>query len=292
MTAHLIFGCGYLGLRVADRWLATGKSVVAVTRSKQRAAEFATGGIVPSIGDICDPQAFPQLPETVDTVLFAVGFDRTAGRSQEDVFVGGLRNVVTAIGARCRRLIYISSTSVYGQSDGSWVDESSPCEPVQPGGIACLAAERVLHDEFSKFDPDWTSAVVLRVGGIYGPQRLLTRIGELKTGTPLTGSPDAWLNLIHADDAATTVLAAGTHESPPETVIVTDDQPVQRRDYYSRLAELTGASPPTFDSKVERGRGSGGLNKRCSNRRLREILKVELKYPTFEEGLWEAVQGA
>lgn len=292
MTSHLIFGCGYLGRRVADRWLAAGNSVVAVTRSEQRAAELAASGIVPHVGDICDPHSLRNLPEAVDTVLFAVGFDRSPGQSQEDVFVGGLRNVVTAVGRRCRRFVYISSTSVYGQSDGGWVDESSPCEPKQPGGAACLAAERVLFDAFSTRDPAQSSAVVLRLGGIYGPQRLLTRIAELKAGTPLAGFSDAWLNLIQVDDAASAVLAAGRHESPPDTVIVTDDEPVQRGVYYTRLAELVGAPPPTFDVTQDRARGAGGLNKRCSNRRLREVLEVELRYPTFEQGLREAVPGA
>lgn len=291
MTPYLIFGCGYLGRRVADRWLAAGQSVMGVTRSERRAAEFATKGITPILGDICDPAAFPKLPDSLDTVLFAVGFDRTSGRTQEEVFVGGLSNVLTAIGARCRRFIYISSTSVYGQSDGSLVDESSPCEPVQPGGMACLAAERLLHQHCTPVDSTKSSAIVLRLGGIYGPQRLLTRIAELKGGTPLAGSPDSWLNLIHVDDAATAVLAAANQESPPATILVTDDQPVQRQVYYSRLAELVGAPPPVFDENQERSRGSGGLNKRCSNRQLREVLAVELRYSTCETGLRAAVQG-
>lgn len=277
---HIIFGCGYLGRRAAKLWKSQGREVIVVTRSSERAEQFRRDGLLPCIADINQPQTLAQLP-AADRVLWAVGFDRTPGQTQEQVFVDGLRNGLDHIGSRCRRFLYISSTSVYGQQDGSWVDESSPCEPTQPGGVCCLAGERLVQDRFSSMG----SAVILRLAGIYGPERLLSRIADLKAGTPLAGSQAAWLNLIHVDDAASAVIASADAASPPNMVLVADDQPIQRGEYYARLAALVGAPPPRFDESQSPRRGSGGLNKRCSNRRLKAELGVTLRYPTIETGL-------
>lgn len=274
---NVIFGCGYLGRRVADAWMKQGRNVVAVTRSESRAREFAAAGLISHVADVCDPASLTNLPD-VDLVLFAVGYDRAAGRTQEEVFVNGVQNVVEQIGPRCRRLLYVSSTSVYGQSDGSWVDEQSETIPAQPGGKFCLTAESVISSGLS-------DAAILRFAGIYGPGRLLARVADLQAGRELPGDPAAWLNLIHVEDGVIAVLAAGDAASVPPIVLITDDRPVTRGEYYAGLAKLVGAPPPKFDLAQERSRGSGGLNKRCSNRVLRETLGVALRYPTYESGL-------
>lgn len=281
---HLVIGCGYLGAKVASRWFSSGRSVIAVTRSEAKSEQLRRAGWTPYVADICQPETLRPLPE-IDSVLFAVGYDRASGKTQEEVFVDGLRNVLQQVGPRCRRFLYVSSTSVYGQNDGDWVDESSSCEPVQPGGMCCLAAENLVREFFADH-----RAVRLRLAGIYGPARLLSRIADLQAGKPLPGRPDAWLNLIHVEDAAAAVVAAGEAAAPADVYIVADDRPVRRGDYYSQLARLVGAPAPGFDDSQERSRGSGGLNKRCSNRRLRTDLGVELRYPTVETGLPAALE--
>ncbi|MEO2092124.1 MAG: sugar nucleotide-binding protein, partial [Gemmataceae bacterium] len=90
------------------------------------------------------------------------------------------------------RLLYISSTSVYGQTDGAWIDETSPTEPLEESGRVILEAEQTLR----QFRPD---AVVLRFAGIYGPGRVLRKASLLK-GEPVPGDPDRFINLIHVDD--------------------------------------------------------------------------------------------
>src|SRR5581483_4979982 len=140
----LLFGCGYLGRRVAAAWMAGGDEVHVVTRSSDRAAEFQKIGWTAHIADICDPAALGTLPP-VHTVLFAVGYDRGSQRTRDEVMVDGAANVVGYYRNRCERFIYISSTSVYGQQNGEWVNERSLCEPTQPGGTCCLAAERIVH---------------------------------------------------------------------------------------------------------------------------------------------------
>lgn len=284
----LIFGCGYLGQRVARRWRDAGRTVAVVTRSPARAEAFRQQGLVPYIADVCVPESLSHLPDA-DRVLYAVGYDRSGEHAQEEVFVNGLSRVLQALGSRFRRFVYISSTSVYGQNNGSWVDESSVCEPVQPGGKHCLAAERLLTQAVAGQD---RAAAILRLAGIYGPQRLLSRSADLKSGVPISGRPDAWLNLIHVDDAVEAVERAAQIESPAPVYVIADDQPISRGDYYRRLADLVGAPSPHFDGAQPARRGSGGLNKRCSNRRMKTELQVRLRYPTIESGLPAALADA
>lgn len=290
---RLIIGCGYLGTRVAARWLAAGDSVSALTRSTENAAGLSSRGISPIVGDVMRPETLAALPE-VDTVLWAVGWDRTSGVSQGDVYVTGLHHVMQQISRRAERLIYISSTSVYGQSNGEWIDEASVCEPTQPNGQACRDAELSLG-EWRPFGIDSPMTTALRLSGIYGPARLLSRVAALKSGEPLAGNPDAWLNLIHVDDAAEAVVLSADRKVPSPLFLISDNEPVVRRAYYSALAELIEAPPPRFadeDSSPAISAGGTrtvGLNKRCRNAYARRLLNWTPKFPTYREGLVHAV---
>jgi nucleoside-diphosphate-sugar epimerase len=282
----LIIGCGYLGGRVADIWIAQGHQVHALTRSSERAIEFSRRGITPIIGDLCDLASLPDLP-AVETILFAVGYEKASGRSRQQVQLAGLQNVLARV-TSANRLVYISSSSVYGQSAGEWVDETSDCRPVQPGGISCLETERWLMSAIPE-SPNVAQANVLRLSGIYGPDRLLSRIESLRSGDTLSGSGTEWLNLIHVDDAAAAVIACELHGRPNQAYLVSDDRPISRADYYGLLASLVGAPPPRFDPGSNPSRGSGGLNKKCCNKRLRDELQVTLQFPTITAGLPHAL---
>lgn len=277
----LVIGCGYLGQRVAARWQEQGVTVYAVTRSASRAEEFAERGWSPLVADVCEGATLESLP-AVDVALFAVGFDRTAGRTQAEVYVDGLQRVLDRLRGRCPQVIHISSSSVYGQQAGEWVDEDSPCEPTQPGGMNCLAAERRVLEAAERGGP---AGLVLRLSGIYGPERLLSRVDGLRQQKPLAGTGDAWLNLIHVADAAAAVVAAAERGSAGRVWLVSDNAPVRRRDYYGHLAGLIGAPAPTFDASEPARHGAGGLNKRCRNTRMLQELGVTLRYPTYREGL-------
>ena len=100
-------------------------------------------------------------------VLFAVGFDRAAGGSIDEVYAGGVQNVLAALPSDVGRVIYISTTGVYGNAGGEWVDEDTPPDPQRDGGRASLAAEQVLAAS-----PFASRGVVLRLAGIYGPGRI------------------------------------------------------------------------------------------------------------------------
>jgi len=289
MMRKLIIGCGYLGRRVARAWIQQGHVVTALTRSSANAKTLSLMGVNPVLGDLCDANSLADLPES-DTVLLAVGFDRTSGKTQQEVHVAGLRNLWPQIAGRCNRLIHISSTSVYGHASGEWVDELSLCEPFQSGGQCCLEAEMLVRELcLSSLEAEITYNI-LRLSGIYGPDRLLSRIESLRAAEPLLGRPDAWLNLIHVDDAVAAVLACEQQGKPSQTYLITDTCPLRRIDYYSDLARLVSAPNPKFLPGSLTKRGSDGLNKRCSNRKALDELSWRLTYPTTREGLPQALR--
>jgi nucleoside-diphosphate-sugar epimerase len=278
--ATLIFGCGYLGRRVAGLWQASGREVFAVTRSEQRAQALAAAGIQPIVANLAASAELP-IPQGVRTVLFAVGYDRQGGQSVHELYVGGFARALAALPHSVERFLYISSTGVYGQVTGSEVDEESPCQPTREGGQACLAAEELLRA--SRFAD---KAIVLRLAGIYGPGRI-PRSQDLLAGKPIDAPASGWLNLIHVDDAVRIVLLAEERASAPRLFVISDGQPAQRGDYYGELARLLGAPPPRFtepaaDSPAAQRAAS---DKRVSPRRMFAELQPTLQYPSYREGL-------
>jgi nucleoside-diphosphate-sugar epimerase len=278
---RLVVGCGYLGGRVACDWAADGDTVYTLTRSAARADRLAKDGFSPLVGDLTLPASLPALPD-VDTVLMSVGFDRSSGRSIEEVYVEGLRHLLDVLPRRTQRIVYTSSTGVFGQTDGSVVDEQSVCRPQRAGGRACLEAEQLL------LSGRWRErCVILRLAGIYGPGRL-PRLQQLRAGAALATSADGLLNLIHVEDATLACrLAADADLQLPLILLTSDGHPVDRRTFYTELARLAGAPAPRFaetyasPAAADRARSS----KRVTNRRLLERLGIKLRYPDFRQGL-------
>jgi len=264
---------------VARAWLENGDDVYALTRSPSRATQLSELGLHAVVGDVTRGESLAELPASA-TVLYAVGYDGTAEASMREVYVEGLRNVLAALHDDSPRVIYVSSTSVYGQSDGQCVDERSPCVPVTEGGRICLEAEQLLRS-----DVLGSHCTILRMAGLYGPGRV-PRIAALRAGEPIAAPRLGYMNLIHIDDAAAVVLAA-ERPTASDLYAVTDGHPVQRGDYYTELARLISAPPPRFveppadHPAVQRARSS----KQVSNRLMLDELGVELMYPSYREGL-------
>ena len=279
---RLVVGCGYLGRRVAARWRASGHRVVCLTRSPETAAAFKARGWEPVVGDVTDAGSLAGLP-AADVVLHAVGYDRGADPDREAVALGGVRNVLDSPAGGAGRYLYISTTGVYGQSGGEWVDEASETVPDSAGGAANLAAESLLRDRFA--DRPGT-AVVLRPSGIYGPGRVMRSAAQVRSGDPVRGRADAWLNLVHVEDLADAVVLAADAPAPAVLYLVSDDRPLTRRDYYTLLAEAHGGPPPTFTGE---GGRVGGLGKRCCNDRIKNELGWAPRFPTAAEGLADAL---
>lgn len=272
--SHLIVGAGYLGRRLAEQWAAEGRRVWATTRRADRADELRGGGVEPVVCDVLEAETLAGLPPA-ETVVWAAAPDR--GVPGRRLSVEGLENVLAALPGR-PRIVHVSSTGVYGQTDGGWVDEAAATEPAEEAGQTALDAERLLRLR----QPD---AIILRFAGIYGPGRLI-RAADLLAGRPLAADPEGWLNLIHVEDGVRAIQAACAAGEPGQTYNVCDDRPARRREFYARLADLLGAPPPEFVPPAVGERN----NRRVANARLRQELGVCLAFPSFEEGLVAAVR--
>lgn len=273
----LIFGCGFLGLRAARLWRAGGGIVTAVTRSPAKAAQLQTLGINAHLADLMQPETLNELPPATH-VLYCVGYDRASSWSKEALYLDGLTHAVSAVAKSVKRFVYVSSSSVYHQDDGDWVDESSATEPTSDGGRICLAAEQRLRSGIEH-------ATTLRMSGLYGPERLLARVEQLRANEPIGGNPEAWLNLIHGDDAARACVAALQATQPSPLYLVSDDRPLPRREYFAELAKRVGAPPPVFSGEPSSRHTAGGLNKRCRNDLIKRELQLEWIHPDITSGL-------
>ena len=278
----LIVGCGYLGRRVARAWISDGHVVFALTRSESKAKELRAEGIQPIVGDLAVKGTLCELPP-VDTILYAVGFDRSINQSMRQVYVDGLANVLDVVdSSSVSRFFFVSSTGVYGQDAGEWVDEQSVCQPRREGGRVCLEAENVLRAH-----PLGKSAIILRLAGLYGPGRIPRR-RELTEGLSITVPTAGYLNLIHVADVVRVILAAEQIVEPPDLYLVADGHPVQRIEYYRELARQLKAPDPQFgppsESLLATDRAASA-DKRVRNQHMLEKLKIILRYSSYREGL-------
>jgi nucleoside-diphosphate-sugar epimerase len=281
MAVRLIVGCGYLGSRVAARWQAAGDQVHVVSRSPDRARQWSEQGFHSHVADVTQPSTLQHLPPA-ETVLVAVGFDRRSGLAMRDVYVQGLAHLLAALPPDPGRLIYVSSTGVYGQSAGERVDEDSPCEPSREGGLASWEAEQRLLAH-----PLGRRSVRLRLAGLYGPGRI-PFLAALAAGEPLATPADSLLNLIHVDDAADVVCWAAHAAPVPGLYVVSDGHPVVRREFYAEVARRIGAAVPRFvdpDAAASQAQRAAGGHKHVDSQRLWSAIGVPPRYPTHREGL-------
>lgn len=269
---------------MARRWIAEGHEVYGLVRTPPAAEVLAREAVRPVVADVARPSSLPTLP-AAETMLYAVGHDPGGGTSPQAVYAGGLRAVLDAAPPEVCRVILISSTGVYAEEAGDWVDESSPCRPARESGRALLAAEEVLAGH--RLGP---AGIVLRLAGLYGPERLPRR-ADVVSAAPLPVAAGEYVNLIHVEDAAAAVVAAEARGRPPRTYVVADGHPVERREYLKEMARQLGLPPPSFRDPLpgESPRRRGG-NKRANNARMLAELGVTLLYPTYREGLAAAVR--
>lgn len=281
---RLVVGCGYLGTRVARRWLAAGDQVFGITRSQSRAEALAAIGIAPIVHDVTvepglhHPGPLATLPP-LDTVFWAVGFDRSSGVSHRDVHVTGLARLLAALPG-APRVILSSSTGVWGDERGGSVSEDTPTHPSREAGRVLVEAEALLRAHPKG------PGVALRFAGLYGPDRL-PRLDDLKAGRPLAADPDSWLNLIHVDDAAMIVCTVAAALAPQPLYVVSDGHPVQRREWYGHLARFTGSPSPTWDLSLPRTRGA---DKRVDPSLLFRDLAITLAHPDPLRGIETVLQ--
>jgi len=279
-----VLGAGYVGLALCRR-LTDAHDVVGVRRSNLDAVR-ATGARAVR-ADITDPDALDAVPE-VDALVFVASSGGRGAEAARRVYVEGLKTVIASFRERANppeRLVYTSSTGVYGDHGGDWVDETTPVEPTTEKTRVLLDAERVA----TGVPMDTT---VVRFAGLYGPGRY--RLERYLEG-PVTAG---YLNMLHRDDAAGVLAFVLRERSRTDLLLAVDDDPVEKHAFADWLADACGVARPAKRSKAER-LAAGELSpaarrrlltsKRCSNARLRG-LGYEFAYPTYRTGYRAAVE--
>ena len=282
----LIAGCGDVGSALGVELATQGHEVFGLRRNVRALPD----SLHPVAADLGRPESLADLPPNLDAVVYAAAADRTDETAYRSAYVDGVDHLVAALVAQeqqPRCLLFTSSTGVYGQSSGEWVDETSATEPRRFTGKLVLEGERRVAS------CPWPSTSV-RFGGIYGPGRgrLLARVRQ--GGLTVDRRHPAYTNRIHRDDCAGALahllnLSFGGGDlagAPlPQAVVGVDDAPAPRHEVYDWLADRLGVPRPA-EADGAAGAGLHGGSKRCRNTLLRS-LGYDFRYPTYREGYAE-----
>jgi len=246
-------------------------------------------GIKPLRADVTKPQTLEGVTECFDWVVNCVSASGGGADEYRQVYVEGMRNLLRWLTDRSpQKFVYTSSTSVYGQTDGSQVDETSPTRPTAATAQVLVNAEQIL---LGKSQQEGFPGIVLRVAGIYGPGRGYWIRQYLSGEARIEGNGQRLLNMVHRDDVAGAIICALSRGQSGQVYNVVDDKPVGQGVCLEWLAERLGRGlPPSVleDPSIAGKRGS--TNKRVSNRKLRTELEYRLIYPTFQEGFEAELQ--
>ncbi|MDH4610103.1 NAD-dependent epimerase/dehydratase family protein [Pseudomonas sp. BN102] len=277
----LIAGCGDVGSRLAQQMLQAGWNVYGLRR--QVAA--LPGGVLPVAGDLqrsACPADWPQGP--LDYLVYSAAASQHDEAGYRAAYVDGLRHVLEWLaqhGQKPRRLLFVSSSGVYGQREGEWIDEASPAEPDGFSGQVMLEAERLALDS-------GIPATRVRLTGIYGPGREWL-LKQVRMGYRVVSEPPLYANRIHVDDCAgllAHLLAADVAGvALANCYIGVDDAPAPLHEVVGWLRERLGVTGWAEESTVRR---SG--SKRCSNARAR-ALGWAPRYPSYREGYAAILDG-
>lgn len=257
-----IIGCGYIGTRVGAALARQGHDVVGTTTTTDRAAELSTQGIRPQTLTVRDVEGLAALLRDREIVYLTLA---AGGRHRDyrEIYLRGAHAVLADLeSSSVQRVIYTSSTGVYGQNDGSLVDEDAPTAPATENAGILVETEKTLLEGCARCG---RQATILRLAGIIGPDRgPMNRIPAI-AGTERSDG-DAWVNLIHRDDAVNILVRLA--DVPFHGILnATGDEPIRRRVYYDRLTERMGL--PRIRWKTSDVRA---LGKRVSNERLKQLL--------------------
>ena len=285
----MIIGCGYVGLPLGAELARLGHEVFGLTRTGGTDAAMHERGIRPLTGDITRRADLDALPSPFDWIVNTVASNRGGPEEYRLTYLEGMRHILQWLEvAPPKKFVYTSSTSVYAQTDGSLVKESSPAEPKNELGQVLVAAEQLLLEAArTKGFP----AVILRASGIYGPGRGQLFLQYLKDEARIPGHGERLVNMIHRDDLASCILAALKSGRPGEIYNATDDEPVPQIHFFRWLSETLGKNMPPFVREDEAApRKRAITHKKVSNRKLRMELGCALRYPTFRQGYTAEIQ--
>ncbi len=268
MPLLVIAGVGFAGLATARLFLGAGWEVAGITQSADSAGRLAAEGIRGIPCDISQRSAVDALDlRGADALIHCASSGRGGADACRAVFLGGCRNLLEALTPR--RFLFTSSTSVYAQTDGSIVDETSPAEPPGETGRILRASEDLVLQN---------GGIIARLAGIYGPGRSVLLRKFLSGEAVIESDGTRIVNQVHRDDIATALLAI-IERGSPGVFNVCDNTPLPQRELYAWLARhFARPLPPA--GPINPNRKRGWTSKRVSNSKLR-ALGWQPRWPSF-----------
>lgn len=272
MARILVIGVGDVGGHLARELAAAGHEVWGIRRSNK-----SVGGNVQLIqADVADMETLQDLPKDIDIIVYSVASPAFTQEGYHSYYYRGLRHILRALkGEKPKHAFFVSSSSVYHQMNGEWVDENSETSPTSFAGKEMLQAEKVLLTS-------GMPSTIVRFTGIYGPDR--TRmIEQARQGGYCDPEPDIWTNRIHRDDCVGVLnflINRALNDQPlDEIYLASDDEPATLYDVLEWMKDRIGEVQPDYDLPEATRRA----NRRCSNKRLRE-LGYQFKYENYRKG--------
>ena len=285
MRNILIIGCGYTGIRLAKRLREAGYRVTGTSRSEERINAMRENGIESVSGALDDNSTMQQLVALKPALVVYFVPPQKNGTDP----LAGILKVFRQ--SPLEAFIYASATSVYGERNGDWVDENTPIVDDGVADTGRISAERLVQDAAKQGMP----TRICRISGIYGPERTLK--GMLQSGLyTLIEGQDGWVARIHVDDLVAGIIAAWKRGEDGHVYNMVDKRPHRAAEFANLAADLNGLPRPGLISEAEARQKYSAVEwrRKTSNKRIRcaaliDKLGIELKYPTYEEGLPAAV---
>jgi nucleoside-diphosphate-sugar epimerase len=283
----LIAGCGDLGQRVGVRARQRGEAVICLVRSDESVRRLAAAGLSARALDLDGAVTLDDEAQRQSQVFY---FAPPPSQGASDPRIG---RFLDALDARPRRIVYVSTTGVYGNCHGEWVDETrAPNPQVDRARRRFDAEQRLLRWR----ETHGGEVVILRVAGIYGPGKL--PLQRLRDQVPMIAEADApWTNRIHIDDLVRVAEAAMTRGADGEAYNVSDGHPGNMRDYFDRVADMFGLPrAPVVDLADAGDRLSPGMlsylaeSRRLDNRKMLDAFGLTLAYPDLASGLQACIE--
>jgi nucleoside-diphosphate-sugar epimerase len=277
MPRILIAGCGYVGEATANLFHSAGWNVEGWVHSKESAARLSAKPYSLRVIDVSQRGDVAKRPEAFDAVIHCASSRGGDAEAYRDIYLNGARHLLETFPQA--KILFTSSTSVYAQRDGSRVTEESETKPLRETSRILLQVEKLVLEK---------GGIVVRLAGIYGPQRSAL-LSKFLNGTAIIDpNNDRFVNQVHRDDIASALfLLLNRAQTSAQIYNVVDDQPLLQSECYHWLAQrLNRPLPPTRKSEQPRKRGD--TNKRVSNAKLHQLGWTP-DYPTFRDAMEKSI---
>lgn len=279
MNNLLIIGCGDIAQR-AIPLLSGHFHLYALVRDPARCVSLRSKGVTPIVGDLDERRSLRRLAGLAQVVLHLAPPEGPGARD------GRTRNLLATLaqGTLPTRLVYISTSGVYGDCAGAWVSETQPLRAQTRRAMLRISAERQIRTWAAR---NRVHASILRVPGIYAAGRL--PLDRLRAGLPaILAAEDGYSNHIHADDLAHIIIAVLRHARPNRAYHAVDDDEMKMGAYFDAIADAHGLPRPPRLSRAEVQQRVSSMmwsfmneSRRLRNDRMKRELKVQLRYPTL-----------